>query len=330
MKRYIYVSMIILSTGMLMTACQKKNDQALKKEIIPEPSVTDSTMLSVSDELDSAAMARESFDKLMTKPASDALEMMDGFERSGFEIEQGSLVPLFFMAQVEKSNAEANDALFLAYTAFQKKIADAAYDKLESDPELNNEVQGLAIEGADYSQRAKEYQALMKNNGLRREDEEGMVSFYPSIGYAFSFFGKHMTKPMQEYYGQIVKEEKEGLMADAGLVISPKNLASRVGFRSRFALKYPNHNLTAQDGAASKEYRTLLSLLMMGLDNTPAFSLGEKPTMNQDFKEAITYSAENYGDTPFGELMVQYQALLKEEGYLQTETVKQFVIGKLK
>lgn len=325
----------ICAIGLWLVGCQTKQQPMSREAKMQMDSAyraqqagqqDSSARLAAPAELQDTTIRRptKSIGELGKRPVVDLLDTLEQLKQQPMEVEQISEMALFFLSSVDKRNPDAVDEAFHAFTAFQRSVADAAYEELAKDEQLMDQIQELAIEGAEPSPAANEYLQKMRNNGLRRVDAEGAVDFYPSITYAFQFFGKYLSQPMREYYIQISEEEQRAMASDGGLMISPMELADRIGFRAVFLKRYPDHALSAADGLARLEYQAMLPYLMMGLDNTPAFDF-ETQKLNDDFAKAIEYASQTYVEYEYGKIMKRYDQLLAQENEQKTDKVINFV-----
>lgn len=261
-------------------------------------------------------------------PIDSAFHYLSEIQKEDITTNTLEAFSLYCLGKVDLSDSERVDELFLTFTEFQYTAAQALDDKLaEEDPARYDQVQDLGIEGQKTTKSADDYVTLMLAKGYRMVIVEGSVQFVPSISYALGFFSRYLTKPTKAYFVQIMAEEQAQLVDDGGILVSPKELADRVGFRSAFIHQYPNHPLAADDGMAKSEYEVLLSYFVLGLDNTPTFDHTDK--LIDSYLEAYRYAAAKYKGTTFGRLMGEYAQVLEQEDYTKTEKVKEFVREKL-
>jgi len=115
------------------------------------------------------------------------------------------------------------------------------------------------------SKKQKAIAKALTANGFSLNSEEGMAYIEQDQHFIVEHFGKHITPVMKQYLVQLGKEQKEGLVDDGGLTITPQILVDRTVWWEQFAKVNPHflYANTIQD-----KYNSLMYLLMAGTDNT--------------------------------------------------------------
>ncbi|MNT15599.1 hypothetical protein D3C72_1506620 [compost metagenome] len=95
---------------------------------------------------------------------------------------------------------------------------------------------------------------------------EGYVEIEPLHDFYYTIFKDYVTSDYKDYLYLKSEENKSLYSADAGLVISFKDLGDRVISWENFMNKYPDSKLIA---SVKEEYKNYQMDYLIGLDNTP-------------------------------------------------------------
>ncbi|MEM6271207.1 MAG: hypothetical protein AAF998_17350 [Bacteroidota bacterium] len=101
-------------------------------------------------------------------------------------------------------------------------------------------------------------------------------------------------------------------------------MAKRLVFWDHFGEAYPDFK-SLRGEAINYGWET--SVLLTGLDNTPAFdwaSSAEDTRLNTEWKQAYEWIMENHRETRVGSLIEEYYLILKEEDFRRTQRVQDF------
>lgn len=156
----------------------------------------------------------------------------------------------------------------------------------------------------------------LKKYGLEMEElGEGYVEINTIHDFYYTIFKDNVTPDYKEYLNLTCEENKTLYAADAGLVISFKDLGDRIISWEKFIENYPNSDLL-NEVKESKQYYQLDYIF--GLDNTPTTETYDKDNIyiydenKEEFQRFIT----KYPDSPTTELVKYYMENYKKEGII--------------
>ena len=118
---------------------------------------------------------------------------------------------------------------------------------------------------------------------------------------------------MNQFLSQQTKEEKEGFMKDAALLIAPHKLAERTVWWEQFAT---NHPAFLYEQEVRDKHNYYVSILLTGTDNTPFLIDGR---LSNYFAEAYESLANAYGQSETNGVTAAYYTALK---FRDTATVE--------
>lgn len=158
------------------------------------------------------------------------------------------------------SNKEANtlyEKYFEENSALLQQIAGkevGVLDKFYNEDEANKKAVKLLGE------KLSKYQLQFWEIG------EGYVEIEPLHDFYYSIFKDYVTSDYKDYLYLKSEENKTLYSADAGLVISFKDLGDRVISWENFMTKYPDSKLIS---SVKEEYKNYQMDYLVGQDNTP-------------------------------------------------------------
>lgn len=155
--------------------------------------------------------------------------------------------------------------------------------------------------------------------GLWVDQTEGAYFVVPDPGAMAKHVSMKCTPTMRDYLAQIAKETKNRNSEDNGLVITPKELATRMFFWENFSQKNSSFILKNE---AENNFRDDLHTLVMGMNNTPAFDY-ENKELNPDFKDAYEWIVREHGSSIGGSTIRGYYDLVKANKMKLTPAVEQ-------
>lgn len=161
-------------------------------------------------------------------------------------------------------------------TGSTKLQANKLYDAFYAETEIlmgkltDSEIDLL---GKFYNEDAKT-KSLIKNKKEELEkyglefDEigEGYVEIKTKPDYYFEIFKDYVSDDYREYLEITNEENKQLYSADAGLMISFKELGDRIGVWENFIAKYPKTSLLQK---LKEDYKYYQQDYLFGMDNTP-------------------------------------------------------------
>lgn len=135
---------------------------------------------------------------------------------------------------------------------------------------------------------------------------------YPVIDYHFiDAYAGRVSREITDYAGFMALDSDKPWAIDAGLVISPRQLADRIALAERFAVGYPDSVLRDR---VLEQYEYYLGAFLAGLPNTPLYPF-ETAKADSEFIDAYDYFAETYPDLITAETVRDYQVELKQKNY---------------
>ena len=156
-------------------------------------------------------------------------------------------------------------------------------------------------------------------NGFRLEQGEGMI--YPIVDWnkLGAFFVNRVTPPMKNYIEQSITEQKELMWDDGGLIIPVERIADRAAWWEQFNKSNPYF---VRSEETQNHQRGMLSALIWGADNTPAFNY-EDQTLTEEFKKAWAYTLQKYPGTETAKAVKEISDLMTTEGGKKTKKVEE-------
>lgn len=132
---------------------------------------------------------------------------------------------------------------------------------------------------------------LFKNTELEFwEVGEGFVEIRYKPYHYYNFFKGKVTEDYECFLKNEAKENTVLYSADAGILISPKELGERVLTWEKFIIQYPKSPLLDQ---ATKLYQEYCYEYLMGMENTRTVDYSEGSLESENKKEFIRFMKEN-------------------------------------
>ena len=126
---------------------------------------------------------------------------------------------------------------------------------------------------------------------------------------------------MEKYLVQVNKENEEGFIDDAGLLITPLHLSKRVLWWENFLREHPQFVFTEE---IKQKQKGNLTFLLEGIDNTPLFDYQSK-RLSENYKEAFEHVLKNHPQSSTAEVIKPYfEALQKKDTKTVTALLKQY------
>lgn len=213
-----------------------------------------------------------------------------------------------------------------AYVVFQE-LMDTV--ELKLNLKLQNDTTDylpLFVKGNTPSnlQKAK---ADLQKNGFKFGTSEGVVYIIQDRRFVNQHMLPMVSEPMKAYLLQIEKENREGFMDDAAIVISPRQHVDRILWYEKFISDYPDFLLIKNCKLYKKAY---LTYLMTGIDNTYLYESEQDMKLSAYFVQAYSYLLKNYPDSETSNLILPYmQAIEQKQKSVVDELLKKYVIKGL-
>jgi hypothetical protein len=147
--------------------------------------------------------------------------------------------------------------------------------------------------------------------------------YYADAAPAFfsSVFHAKGSPGLRDFLTIQKQEMKEGFSEDAGLIITYPQLYQRVEAWAKFMHNHPQHLLT--DDALDR-YRTYLSTLITGMDNTPVFEY-EPHALNEEAKALYEDIIKNGTDPLAKKIITEYYQYLSKDSFRYNDSVTTFL-----
>ncbi|MEO1435326.1 MAG: SH3 domain-containing protein [Bacteroidota bacterium] len=217
------------------------------------------------------------------------------------------------------SNAAASDEAFQALQTFFIASADSMNMKL-FEPPLSEQLMEFE-DGQGLDEQAQKFRANLLRSGFLIRVSEGTPYIEASPKYLLDNLKNYLSEPMKTFQTQLIQESNQGLLEDAGLVIPLNTLAERIRWKENFINQHPNFIYRKEIEALKT---TELGLLLLGVDNTPAFDF-ETGIYQTDRKDLLEHLQRSYPDAPSSQTIGQFLDLLEQANNVHTESLDQFV-----
>jgi len=143
------------------------------------------------------------------------------------------------------------------------------YDSETNSPKFPESVKKLSVE-------------LKKGDLEFREVGEGYTEIWSVPGHYFSIFKNKVTPDYNSYIEQLAKESEGLYAADAGIMISWKELGERTIFWEDFIKKYPQSPLLPR---VKEIYDNYIADYLFGMDNTPTYEHTDSKLYDENKEE---------------------------------------------
>lgn len=175
--------------------------------------------------------------------------------------------------EIANNTPEQNDKLYEDYIKNRDKYTACLSENLSTV--LNEYINYYHYESNSYKfpENVKKLIAELEKGGLEfREVGEGYTEIWSKPDHYYSIFKNKVTPDYDTYIEQLSKESEGLYSADAGLMISWKDLGERTIFWENFIKKYPKSPLISK---VKEMYNNYLFDYLFGMDNTPVAEAGE-------------------------------------------------------
>jgi hypothetical protein len=181
----------------------------------------------------------------------------------------------------------------------------------------------------DYSKieliKEEELKALLYNitlGGFKIVDTEG--TFMVIVDYdALKTFNEYVEDELKSYIELMALRFNDSIATDAGVVVNPEELENRIMQMENYILTYESQE---RKEVMTSMYQGYMMVYMSGTDNTIVFD-GDTGAMDPAMFKVFEAAASKYKDAIFGKVMNKYVALLKQEGFINTEKVQDFILN---
>ncbi|MEI3789756.1 MULTISPECIES: hypothetical protein [unclassified Chryseobacterium] len=175
--------------------------------------------------------------------------------------------------EIAAGSPEQNNKVYEDYVEVRNKYIEGL-SRLHTD--ILDKYINYYDSGSDsykFPENIKKLAAQFKKEGLEfREVGEGYTEIWSVPDHYFTIFKNKVTPDYNSYIAQMAIEAKENYAADAGLIISWKELGERLIFWENFMKKYPESQLLK---TVKKDYNNYLHDYLYGMDNTPTYETAD-------------------------------------------------------
>ncbi|MFP3590891.1 hypothetical protein [Chryseobacterium sp. SIMBA_038] len=171
--------------------------------------------------------------------------------------------------EIAENSPEQNDKLYEDYVKIRNKYIGCLSNTLGDVLEKYVNYYDSESESYKFPENIKKLTAEFKKGGLEfREVGEGYTEIWSKPDHYFSVFKNKVTPDYEAYVSQTAKENEGNYAADAGLIITWKELGDRLIFWENFINKYPKSPLISR---VKEDYNNYLYDYLFGMDNTPTY-----------------------------------------------------------
>lgn len=213
-----------------------------------------------------------------------------------------------------------------AYVLFQEQI-----DTIEL--KLNEKLQNDTVDYSFLFQSGRISPKLLKaknelfKNGFEFKLFEGVVYIVQNRNFIIRNLRPMLSESLQAYLLQIGRENNEGFMEDASIIISPLRHVDRILWYEKFIAENADFVYIKN----CKEYKkAYLTYLLIGIDQTYLFEDDKSMKLTPYFSEAYAYLLKTYPKSETATLVLPYtQAIEHKQKMVVDELIKKYVIKGL-
>lgn len=157
--------------------------------------------------------------------------------------------------------------------------------------------------------------------GFRIIDTEG--TFTVVVDYdALKTFSDYVDEELNSYIEIMALRFNDPVAVDASITVQPEELEARILQMENYILSYDNQQ---RKEIILSMYQGYMMVYMSGTDNSAVFDY-DTGALNPDMFKVFETAAGKYKDNMFGKVMNKYVQLLKQEGFVNTEKVQDFIL----
>jgi hypothetical protein len=140
---------------------------------------------------------------------------------------------------------------------------------------------------------------------------------------AYSIYRQYLSQEMNDYMDIKQEESNRPSVLDAGIVIPLDDFIQRILKSDIYLAAYPD---SARAGEVKKYNHGRMQIYLGGIDNSPVFDFGLKilPEKLAEFEN----NAVKHNGTKFAETLNSFLKLLKQENYIKTQKVDDFLASE--
>lgn len=223
-------------------------------------------------------------------------------------------------------NGKSSDLCDLAYIELQQ-LLDTIELRLNEKLDTDTTNYIPLFENGKLPAKLQKAKKELEKNGFMYASSEGITYITQNRGFVISNLQSYFTKTMQTYLIQIDKENKEGFMEDAGIVITPQQYVDRVIWHEKFIADNPDFVLVKNCKAYKKAY---LTYLLTGIDNTSLYDYEDETKLSTYFQQAYNYALKTYPESETASIIQPYmQAIEQKQKTVVEQLLKKYTIKGL-
>lgn len=213
---------------------------------------------------------------------------------------------------------QRRSAIIKKLKSLSKEEANRLYDTYsEENSQFLTELmdsQGYILE--NYYSEGMEGVIKQKSKSLKKANlefwyiGEGYAEIRTENDFYYNIFSKYVTDDYKAYLALKKEEDKKLLTADAGLLISFKELGSRIFIWENFIKKYPQSRLLKR---VMEDYKSYQLLYLTGLDNTPTIDRESNELLPENAEELNSF-LKSHPNSPTSKLIKIVLENYKEKG----------------
>lgn len=216
--------------------------------------------------------------------------------------------------EIAQNSPEQNAQLYEDYIKIREKYTTCLSENLGKVLEEYVNYYDSESNSYKFPENIKKLTAQLKQGGLEfTEVGEGYTEIWSVPDHYFSVFKNKVTPDYNTFIEQLSKESEGLYSADAGLVISWKELGERTVFWENFIKKYPKSPLISR---VKEMYNNHLHDYLFGMDNTPTYEHSDG-TLYDENREEFNRIIKKYPNSNVAkkakELMTLLDAKVPEE-----------------
>ncbi|MCV2486414.1 hypothetical protein OD917_15880 [Flavobacterium sp. SH_e] len=197
-------------------------------------------------------------------------------QKDSAKVEDSSQTVKSDLGLLEQFSKNKNEVILKLKSIANKEAANALYEKYYEENnillgQIEEKESGVLDKFYNEEENAKREVKLLGDKLSKHQLEyfeigEGYVEIEPLPDFYYKIFKNYVTSDYKDYLYLKSEENKTLYSADAGLVISFKDLGDRIIWWENFMAKYPNSKLFI---AVKEEYKNYQMDYLIGQDNTP-------------------------------------------------------------
>ncbi len=216
----------------------------------------------------------------------------------------------------DNASSATTDRAYIQFRAF--------YQRAENEVRKQYNPAKWASKAADIRQYGRVHTGndslliTLELNGFRLSIVEGKVDWTQDVDFLARKFYRLVSPNMRAYLNQLQLESEVYWLENQRLLVPAAKIAEWAVFWSNFADRNTDFLLVSE---ARQKARYLTTMLIYGLQNSPAFDMQKK--LNPDYKAAYEYIIEHSPNSDIGERFIAYYSQLKDNEFQRSGAIEQ-------